>query len=335
MANEEKKGNEVATVSPKQVEVKREFQITDAWTSEEITVIRNMLAKDLTDSEFKMFLMSAKQLGANPLRKDIYASVFTDSRGNRTLTLITSIDYLRGVATGNPRYNGTSDAKFGDLIEVDFKGKNNTTFKVKVPEYAKISIYLKDADLPVEATTFFTEFLPAQETKQFMWKKMPRNQIAKCAEALCIRKAFPKETGQVYTEDEKHLIGRDANQVTLEGSSPQLVNGLKELLEKKGMAIEKILKKFGVETLEEIDQKQGRLLYQTLQGMPDKAPAVDKPTEQAPEPKEAEIVPEAKNEGPTHDPKCEDPTCKGTPCQYIPTIQVEEEKPKAPKKAKK
>ena len=58
---------------------------------------------------------------------------------------------------------------------------------------------------PYTAKCYFREFVRLtwdKETQQRrpnkMWQTMPHNQIAKCAEAAALRKAFPDDLGQVY-----------------------------------------------------------------------------------------------------------------------------------------
>jgi hypothetical protein len=56
----------------------------------------------------------------------------------------------------------------------------------------------------VSATAYFTEYLVTGKDGRpmAMWARMPHNQLAKCAEALAIRRAFPDDIGPARTDEE-------------------------------------------------------------------------------------------------------------------------------------
>lgn len=255
--------------------VVREKSVLDNYTAEALQVIRNSVGgKDLTDSEFKMYLMSAQRLGADPLKREMHAVVFTDRQGRRTLTLITGIDFFRRVATSNKRYNGTSDAEFGPMVK-------RTVYKtqIDVPEWAKIKIWLKDAEHPVEATAYFDEYLPGSEYKQSMWKKMPRLMIAKCAESLAIRKAFPQELSGVYTDDETQTFDSE-KVIEVQKASKELLAEIQAELALKGYDEKAVCTKYKCDVLESLDQKTAERILIGLKEAPVKAAkAIEEKTE--------------------------------------------------------
>jgi hypothetical protein len=68
----------------------------------------------------------------------------------------------------------------------------------KPPAAAKTIIYRKGCAHPFTATARFADF----NAGQGLWSKMPSVMIAKCSEALALRKAFPADLSGVYSTDE-------------------------------------------------------------------------------------------------------------------------------------
>lgn len=160
-------------------------------TTEQLDLIKRTIAKDATPDELKLYLYDCARQGVHPLDKLIH---FTKRSGK--YTPITSIDFMRIRASETGEYAGSDDAVFFPAYET----ANST------PDAATVTVWrlVQGQRCPFVATARWAEYKPDQD---FMWKKMPHTMLAKCAEALALRKGFPKQLAGLYAKEEMDQAG--------------------------------------------------------------------------------------------------------------------------------
>ncbi|MHB1952209.1 MAG: phage recombination protein Bet [Sulfobacillus sp.] len=174
------------------------------WTTEEIELIKRLNTRPLVkdgkprapnDDEMAVFLHLAEQTGLDPLTNQIYLL----PKHGRMVPLC-GIDGYRQTAVRTHEYAGKD--------EVVFVGGDEAVGKP--PIKATITVYRLVGGLrcPFTASARWHEYNAPTE----VWRKMPFLMLAKCAEALAIRSAFPQELSGVYTEDEMAQDGRDSRE---------------------------------------------------------------------------------------------------------------------------
>lgn len=153
-------------------------------TADQLDLIRRTIAKDATQDELKLYLYDCQRQGVHPLDKLIH---FT-KRGGK-YTPVTSIDFMRIRAADSGEMAGSDLAQFVD------SPTNPEGFLARVTVYR----LTQGQRFAYEGEARWTEYKPDQD---FMWRKMPHTMLAKCAEAVALRKGFPKQLAGLYAKEE-------------------------------------------------------------------------------------------------------------------------------------
>lgn len=159
------------------------------WDSEQLDVIKRLICKDATDTELSLFGQVCQRTGLDPFAKQIYGI-----KRKGQLAIQTSIDGLRLIAQRSREYAGQDGpqwcGKDGIWRDVWLEDEH--------PAASRVGVYRIGWTRPVWGIATWKEY--AQNTGQ--WPTMPAHMLAKCAESLALRKAFPAELSGLYGKDE-------------------------------------------------------------------------------------------------------------------------------------
>jgi phage recombination protein Bet len=155
------------------------------FTEDQISLIKSQIAVGATNDELALFLNQCKRTGLDPLTRQIYFM----KRGSK-MTIQTSIDGFRVIAERSGDYGGQDEPEFTESNNVI------TCAKVRVYKFRGETRYCAAVGV-----AYMSEYKP-QDGQDFMWKKMPHTMLAKVAEALALRKAYPQDLSGLYTGDE-------------------------------------------------------------------------------------------------------------------------------------
>lgn len=121
----------------------------------------------------------------------------------------------RTTAARTGLYAGQDDVVYGP--DVEFTGGVGNKKTYTVPEFAKVTVrrIVQGHICEFTGTAYFSETCATKKDGDLnaMWSKRPRGQLAKCAEADALRKAFPDELGGEMTIEE--MEGKQIDDVTV------------------------------------------------------------------------------------------------------------------------
>jgi len=197
--------------------------LSKAFQASQIQLIQRM-NPDCNQTEFDQFLHVSAQLGLDPLRKQIYAFVFSkDKPDRRRMSIVVGIDGFRAVAKRSGEYRPDTRAPRFTYDPALVDEAKNPLGLIS----AEVSVYQHSHGQwhEVAAVAYWDEFAPIVEGGKWVngedgrrsfrkdgtmqldpnkdnWRKMARLMLAKCAEAQAIRRAWPEDLSAIYSDEE-------------------------------------------------------------------------------------------------------------------------------------
>ena len=197
------------------------------WTPEQTQLISTTIAPGCSGDELRLFAYACQRTGLDPFSKQIYAI----KRGGK-MTIQAGIDGLRSIAERTGQLDGSETFWCGDDGQWQ-----DVWLGAKPPAAAKTIIHRKGASHPFVGVARFADY----NAGQGLWTKMPAAMIAKCSEALALRKAFPADLSGVYSADDMQQAEVETVTVTAEpapAGDAKMYNAGKASIAKTGTVAE-------------------------------------------------------------------------------------------------
>lgn len=189
------------------------------FTEQQVAILRQLGIEEATQGDLDLFFHYCRTTGLDPFRRQIYMigrntkiSEWVDDEraqnGRRKVerwvtkyTIQTGIDGYRRNGREAAKRHGDSLA-FEGPFWCGEDGEWREVWPAKTPPTAaKFTVYRNGE--PFSAVVHYDEFVQTgyQGEPNSMWAKMPRNQTAKCAEAMAFRRAYPDDFSGLVYED--------------------------------------------------------------------------------------------------------------------------------------
>ena len=183
------------------------------------SALKNSLYTGARDESIKMVLDYCKAAKLDPMQKPVHIvpmSVRNAVTGKYEYkdVVMPGVGLYRIQAARSNQYAGVSEPEFGEDVTCNLGG-----VEITYPKWCRVTVkkIVNNTIVEFTAKEYWLENYASKKderTPNTMWQKRPYGQIAKCAEAQALRKAFPEIVGQHPTAEE--MEGKDITDLEIE-----------------------------------------------------------------------------------------------------------------------
>lgn len=176
-----------------------------------ISVLQASLYPGASANSIRLVVGYCKAAGLDPMQKPVHIVPMWDKTTKSMRDVVMpGIGIYRTQAARSGQYAGISEPEFGPVVTREIDGT-----QVSYPEWCRVTVKRLVSGTIVEFTAieFWMEnyATAGRDTSapNTMWRKRPFGQIAKCAEAQALRKAFPEVGAQPTAEEMEGRLSDD------------------------------------------------------------------------------------------------------------------------------
>lgn len=175
----------------------------DMWDERQLAALQS-LGMHGSPAELAILLHHCQRTGLDPWARQIYLITRQDRQRGTRATVQVSIDGMRLVADRVDRQTGGHHG-YEETLWCGLDGQWRDVWLAgadEPPAAAKVTVVRDGHRIPVVA--HMREYMPHTATgaPAGLWRGKPALMLAKCAEALALRRAYPQDLSGLYTADE-------------------------------------------------------------------------------------------------------------------------------------
>lgn len=171
------------------------------FTPAQVATLRQIGVENASREDLAVFFHVSRRTGLDPFARQIYMVGRWSQQGTK-FTIQTGIDGYRLIA--RRAVDRTRETLgYSDTLWCGEDGKWTDVWLSKQPPAAAKVTVLRNGE-PYPAVALFSEYAQTKRDGSLtqMWADKGALMIAKCAEALALRKAFPQDLSGIYTAEE-------------------------------------------------------------------------------------------------------------------------------------